>query len=810
MNKVNMRKSKKVNRRIIPLFLAAIMLAGCLGITGCGKKKTKKKEIKALSTYWAEDSAAAESLRSYVKKVTNKDDKESFIPEEDRIAVFDMDGTLTCETFYTYYDTMMFINYCLKDHPDKVSDELKAAAAEIKPGYKAGEELARNFAKAYAGMTVGELYDYAVEFGKKAADGFRNMRYIDGFYQPMVELVKYLYDNGFTIYVVSGTERTTTRAIIDNSPIAEYVSTSHVIGTEFEVKEKGYEDIQSNMDYKYENGDELVITGEFIQKNLNANKAIWIEREIGQRPVLAFGNSGSDTSMMNYVLDDRNPYPSEAYMIVSDDDVREWGDADWNEKSAQYSEMGYVPISMKNDFKEIYSESIKKADRQYTEQDYDVEINTTEEDKTEVTTTEIVDNQKPDAPVDENMRTTLSREGYTLEQVVVLSRHNIRSPLSGSGSALDTITPHKWFEWSSEASQLSVRGGTLETEMGQYFRKWLEEEGLFQPNYHPEDGAVRIYANSKQRTIATAQFFAAGLLPVDNMDIEYHSEFDTMDPVFNPVFTYMSDEYAANVNKEMHEHFDSVIEGLSDNYELLLDVIDAEESEDVKNGKFSGFVTDDSQFTIEEGKEPGVSGSLKQACQISDALVLQYYEEPDKTKAAFGHELSTEDWEAISEIKDVYGDVLFTVPDIAVNVAHPLLEEMNNELSTEGRQFTFLCGHDSNIASVLAALDVEEYSLPETIEKKTPIGSKLVISVWTNSDGDKMVSLDLVYQKTEQLRELSLLDEANDPGIYSLRLKGMEADENGMYKLEDVKQRFSDVISEYDELIDIYEEDEAA
>ena len=402
------------------------------------------------------------------------------------------------------------------------------------------------------------------------------------------------------------------------------------------------------------------------------------------------------------------------------------------------------------------------------------------------------------------------RAKYQLREVVVMSRHNLRSPLTSSGAAHLRVTPHEWFKWTSPGSQLSLRGGVLETEMGQYFRKWLEEEGLFQANYHPEDGAVRIYANSKQRTIATAQFFAAGLLPVDNMDIEYHSEFDTMDPVFNPVFTYMSDEYAADVNKDMHEHFDSVIEGLSDNYELLLDVIDAEESEDVKNGKFSGFVTDDSQFTIEEGKEPGVSGSLKTACQVSDALVLQYYEEPDKTKAAFGHELSTEDWEAISEIKDVYGDVLFTTPLVAINVAHPLLEEINSELSTEGRQFTFLCGHDSNIASVLAALRVEDYSLPETIEKKTPIGSKLVISVWTNRDGDKMVSLDLVYQKTEQLRELSLLDEANDPGIYSLKLEGLEADENGMYKLEDVKQRFSDVISEYDELIDMYEEDEAA
>ena len=315
---------------------------------------------------WDPEAPAMQSLVEFV--TASVDEKsEGFIPVKDRIAVFDMDGTLTCETFFTYYDTCMFISYCLEDHPDKVSDELKEAALEIKPGYTAGEELARNFAKAYAGMTVQELYDYAVEFGKKKTDSFNNMRYCDGFYLPMVEVVKYLYDNDYTIYVISGTERTTSRAIIANSPISQYVTPNHVIGTEFEVKVKGNEDVASNMDYKYKNGDELVFTGGFIQKNLNANKSIWIEREIGQRPVLAFGNSGSDTSMMNYALDDRNPYPSQAYMVVGDDTEREWGPQNWEEKSAQYKEQGYIPISMKNDFVNIYPEGITKADVQYKE-----------------------------------------------------------------------------------------------------------------------------------------------------------------------------------------------------------------------------------------------------------------------------------------------------------------------------------------------------------------------------------------------------------------------------------------------------------
>ena len=205
------------NHKTIGIIAALLILAICVAAVAKIELANRAKE-EPLAGYWASDSVAAERLRNFVEKTTNPADKENFIPVKDRIAVFDMDGTLACETFYTYYDTMMFIEYCLKDHPDKVSEELKQVAAAIEPGYTADENLARNFAKAYAGMTVQELYDYAVEFGKRKTSSFNNMRYIDNCYLPMVELVQYLYENDFTIYVISGTERTTTRAIIANSP----------------------------------------------------------------------------------------------------------------------------------------------------------------------------------------------------------------------------------------------------------------------------------------------------------------------------------------------------------------------------------------------------------------------------------------------------------------------------------------------------------------------------------------------------------------------------------------------------------------
>ena len=302
--------------------------------------------------------------------MTDPKDTANFIPEKDRIAVFDMDGTLVCETYYTYFDTMMFIEYCLVDHPEMVPDELKQAAMEIKPGYTAAEDLARNFAKAFAGMTMEEFYDYIVEFGQKKTASFTNMRYCDNTYLPMAEVVKYLYENGFTIYVISGTERTTTRAVVANSLFRDYVTPNHVIGTDFEVKQKGHETEESNMNFKYEDGDELVLTGGFIQKNLNGNKSIYIEREIGQRPVLAFGNSGSDTSMMNYTIDSRNPYPAQAYMVVADDSVREWGKQDWETKSEEYQAKGYIPISTKNDFAQIYPDGIAPAEEQYHEPEW--------------------------------------------------------------------------------------------------------------------------------------------------------------------------------------------------------------------------------------------------------------------------------------------------------------------------------------------------------------------------------------------------------------------------------------------------------
>ena len=69
--------------------------------------------------------------------------------------------------------------------------------------------------------------------------------------------------------------------------------------------------------------------------------------------------------MLNYTIDSRNKYKSLAFMVVADDNVREWGKQDWNEMSEEYRSMGYIPVSMKNDFAKIYPDEVTKADLQY-------------------------------------------------------------------------------------------------------------------------------------------------------------------------------------------------------------------------------------------------------------------------------------------------------------------------------------------------------------------------------------------------------------------------------------------------------------
>ena len=395
------------------------------------------------------------------------------------------------------------------------------------------------------------------------------------------------------------------------------------------------------------------------------------------------------------------------------------------------------------------------------------------------------------------------RAKYELKEVVVMSRHNIRSPLSSGGAAYQRVTPHTWFAWTSPSSQLSLRGGVLETEMGQFFRQWVVGEGLLPENYRPEGEEVLFYANSRQRTFATAKYFSAGFLPFANVEITHKYDEDKMDPVFTPQFTKMNDAYRELVLSEigtLHGGPQAWMAAQQPTLDLLEEVLDMAHSPAALQGDTTHFWFDDTQFKIEKGDESKMTGGYTLANSVADALVLQCYE--SENFSPFGFELTMDQWRAIGAIKEVYDGLLFTTHSAAVNLAYPLVSRIREELNRSDRKFMFLCGHDSNLASISAALGLQFPETENAIELHTPIGSKLVFEKW--SDGtDDYIAVNLVYQAVEQLQDRTLLSPIMPPMVLPIIIEGLSANADGLYRLADLDAHMAKAMAEYEAIEDV-------
>ena len=341
--------------RKVAIFLVAVVLAFCA--VGCNNNTAEFK-------YWNECNALSE-LKSYVEKVTDKK-SDDFIPVKDRIAVFDMDGTLCGELFPEYLEYLLLEYRCLDDPNYQASDELKEVANLIRESGKnyktpdvSGFDVIHGEAqaKAFAGLTQDEFIAYVKEFLKRDAQGFSGMTYADCLYKPMIEVVNYLQANEFTVYVVSGSDRMLCRAVAcEKLNIPE----NQIIGMDVTMVATN-QDGKGNLEYQFNDGghDALVRGDELWLKNLKMNKVFRIAEEIGKQPVLSFGNSSGDVSMHEYTVTD-NKYKAMAFMLVADDTERDHADmAETNKRIASWEKYGYTMISMKNDFKTIYGEGVR-------------------------------------------------------------------------------------------------------------------------------------------------------------------------------------------------------------------------------------------------------------------------------------------------------------------------------------------------------------------------------------------------------------------------------------------------------------------
>ena len=205
-------------------------------------------------------------------------------------------------------------------------------------------------------MTISEFYSYIIDYKNTAMESYTGMTNGEAFYKPMLQVVKYLQDNEFTVYVVSGTDRIITRALCDGVIDVPY---SQMIGSDESLVASDQGD-KDGLDYTFSKNDKLITGGDFIIKNLKMNKVSVIEQEIGEQPVLCFGNSSGDAAMANYTINN-NKYKAAAFMLCCDDTERENGNIEKADKMrTSCEENGYTAVSMKNDWTTIYGDGVTK------------------------------------------------------------------------------------------------------------------------------------------------------------------------------------------------------------------------------------------------------------------------------------------------------------------------------------------------------------------------------------------------------------------------------------------------------------------
>ena len=342
--------------------LTAVLIAfGSFGaVDAATRSEIAAIQVKKASDFkfWTKNSVPKQKLIEYVKDVTDKHSK-NFIPIEDRIAVFDVDGTIACETAPFCFDFMMFVyralddpNYIASAQDKSNAEEVKAAIYNKKMTNDVRRKHCASNASVFSGMTAKEFADYTKNYLKTPVEGFSNLKVGEAFYLPMIEVISYLKANNFKIYLVSGADRDYMRTS------AEILHVDGMIGTDYKHVATNQGDIDG-MDYTLKPEDK-VVRGEFVSKDINMNKVSNMAREIGKKPVLAFGNSGGDSSMINFSLRD-NKYRTLAFFVICDDIEREFGDMKKANKCIKLADDNdWIKISMRDDFKTIYGDNVRR------------------------------------------------------------------------------------------------------------------------------------------------------------------------------------------------------------------------------------------------------------------------------------------------------------------------------------------------------------------------------------------------------------------------------------------------------------------
>lgn len=326
--------------------LAALTFSGCASQDSTNAGASGAVDAATALPSWR-DGAARQAIQKFVAGVTRMGSPD-YVKPADRIAVFDNDGTLWSEQplYFQFVFLLDQVKAAAPKHPEWKNNPAYKALVAGDHAALAGQQkpLLQLVAVANSGMTV-EEYDKTIrDWLAKARHPKFNRPYTDLVYQPQQELLAYLRANGFKTFIVSGGTIEFMRPWVEK---AYGIPPEQVIGSTQEVR------------YEVRDGQPVLIRLpkiDFVDDG--PGKPVGIYREIGRRPILAFGNSDGDLQMLQYTAGGSGA--TLELLVHHDDAAREFAydrqskigklDKAWDEALARH----WIVVSMKDDWKTIY------------------------------------------------------------------------------------------------------------------------------------------------------------------------------------------------------------------------------------------------------------------------------------------------------------------------------------------------------------------------------------------------------------------------------------------------------------------------
>jgi phosphoserine phosphatase len=337
------------------LLLSGMAASAALAALRLGSALAQLAPSAALLSSW-NNGPAKQGIFDFVRATIDRSNPNYVMPE-DRIAVFDQDGTLWVE--HPMYTQVM---YCLDRVPLVAAQKPQLKNVEPFKTVLSGnreavaklsmQDLEKIMVAALTGMSVDDFQAEASKWIETARHPRWNKLYTELVYQPMLEILRYLRDNAYRIYIVTGGGQDFVRVYAEK---VYGIPPEQVVGTAGGTK------------YGYEADGRPFLTKEpkLLLNDNNAGKPEGIHLMIGRRPYAAFGNSTGDREMLEYT--GAGAGARLKMLVLHDDATREYayGPAQGLPDTkvgtftpALYDEAkkkGWTVISMKNDWNRIFA-----------------------------------------------------------------------------------------------------------------------------------------------------------------------------------------------------------------------------------------------------------------------------------------------------------------------------------------------------------------------------------------------------------------------------------------------------------------------